>query len=92
MMELVDMLDLESSAERRGGSTPSTGTKFKMTRIKKEYYNIRFCDASRTIMYDILYKKPYYVTARVTNQRTSMMSKREYFKCKLRGSFDEYIR
>ena len=27
MMELVDMLDLGSSASRRGGSTPSTRTK-----------------------------------------------------------------
>lgn len=27
MMELVDMLDLGSSAARRGGSTPSTRTK-----------------------------------------------------------------
>lgn len=28
MMELVDMLDLGSSAARRGGSTPSTRTFF----------------------------------------------------------------
>ena len=29
MVELADTLDLGSSAERRGGSTPSMGTKYK---------------------------------------------------------------
>jgi len=32
-MELVDMLDLGSSASRRGGSTPSTRTFFWKSRL-----------------------------------------------------------
>lgn len=53
--------------------------------MKKEYNNFRFCDDSRTIMYDIIYRKPYYVSARVTNQRTPQLTHKEYFKRKLMG-------
>jgi hypothetical protein len=57
--------------------------------MKKTYHNIRFCDDSRTIMYDIHYHKPYYVIARVTNQRTARLTPREYFKRKLMGNVNE---
>ena len=53
--------------------------------MKKEYKNIRFCDESRTIMYDIHYRKPNCVTARCVNQRTAQLTPREYFKRKLQG-------
>lgn len=56
-----------------------------MKRIEKEYHNFRFCDDSRTILYDILYRKPHYIWDRITNQRTPQLTHKEYFKRKLMG-------
>jgi len=53
--------------------------------MNKEYHNIRFCDDSRTIMYDIHYTNPGYKYARCQNQRTTQLTPKEYFKRKLKG-------
>ena len=81
---MVDALVLGTSFLGSESSSLSSGTNI----MKKEYHNIRFCDESRTIMYDIHYTKPGYKYARCQNQRTGVMSKKEYFKCKLKGEFD----
>lgn len=53
--------------------------------MNKEYLNIRFCDDTRTIMYDIYWTKPGYSHARCLNQRTTKLTPKEYFKRKLEG-------
>ncbi len=57
--------------------------------ITKKYSNIRYCDRTRTIMYDVTFQKPNYVEARCTNQRTTVLSHKEYFKRKLSGKVYE---
>ena len=53
--------------------------------MNREERNFRFCDDTRTIMYDVHFTKPGYKHARCTNQRTPQLTPKEYFKRKLKG-------